>query len=685
MSVLKPGFRVSVARSLINEIYFQRAYFYYFLGKLTPWDDDFNPPATVNSLEDETSVRDNLLYMRKVVPNDVSLVTYNNTWEPDIVFEMWDHTRDLEGENFFVINSENNVYKCLDNNNEAFSTVEPLGTPLFAFTTGDGYMWKYMYNVPAFKRRKFLSRGFIPVQRAVSDTFYNKGAVEEAVVLSPGSGYVEILLTTLSVEDTRTGSGATAVITSVSTEGEITGISITNGGSNYANVDKPASVIITTIGGSGAVIDLVVTGGEITAVDIVDGGVNYTLTDTLDIVTEQCVLKPVISRDTGSFLDVVVINPGSGYASSPVITVVEDIVTGTGLYGNPGAVIKAFANQGLIVNITIEDPGVGYGVDTSTIIVVQGDGEGASFAPVVVDGEIVDVVVENSGVGYSYINLLVVGAGTGAILEGIITQSDFISDQSIIEQSTIPGAIHAIRVTEPGNNYSRDTQIEIVGDGIGAEAVPVIVDGKIVKINMTAFGSNYTRATVVITDAIRPPSSAFTDAEAYAILPPYRGHGFDATQELFGNVLSVYSLLQGDIELSLIGQDYRQYGIIKNPLDILDSRRLTTVRYFVSFDIQVSDASTIEPDDVLLNGSTRYRVVSKETNKITVQQLSFRFETPVGSFAREDDPEVEYGISRIDSVPTADKYSGDLLFVTNTSPFTPTTEQVVAVRTYIET
>jgi hypothetical protein len=685
MSALKPGFRVSTARSLINEIYFQRAYLYYFLGNITPWEDDFNPPLSANSLEDETSVRNDLFYMRRVVPNDVSLVTYNNTWEPDVVFEMWDHTREMEGTNFFVVNNENNVYKCLDNNNESPSTVEPLGTPLFAFTTGDGYMWKYMYNIPAFKRRKFLSRGFIPVQRAVSDTFYNKGAVEEAVVLSPGSGYIEILLTTLSVQDTRTGSGATAVITSVSVDGEITGISITNGGSNYANVDIPASVIIDSIGGSGAVIDLIITNGEITGVDIVDGGANYEITDTLDIVTEQCVLKPVISRDTGSFLDVVIINPGSGYASSPVITIVEDLVTGVGRYGNPAAVIKAFANQGVIANITIEDPGLNYGVDTSTIIVVQGDGEGASFAPVVVDGEIIDVVVENSGIGYSYINLLAVGAGTGAVIQGVITQSDFISDQSIIEQSTIPGAIHAIRVTEPGNNYSRDTQIEIVGDGIGAQAEPIIVDGQIVKINMTAFGSNYTRAQVVITDPIRPPSSAFIDAEAYATLPPYRGHGFDAPQELYGNVVSVYSLLQGDIELSEVGQDYRQYGIIKNPLDIVDGRRLTAIRYFVSFDIQVSDASTIEPDDILLNGSTRYRVISKETNKITVQQLSFRSETPVGSFAREDDPEVEYGISRIDSVPVADKYSGDLLFVTNTSPFTPTSEQVVAVRTYIET
>jgi hypothetical protein len=684
-SVLKPGFRVSITRSLINEIYNQRSFFYYFLGKVHPWEDDFNPPDSLNSTQEDVDTRDNLLYLRRVVPNDVSLVTYSNEWEPNLVYEMWDHTQALQDTNFFVVNNEFNVYKCLDNNNENVSTVEPAGTPLFAFNTSDGYLWKYMYNIPAFKRRKFSSRGFIPVQRAISDTFYNRGSIEEAVVVSAGSGYTESLLTNLVVEDTRLGSGATASIASVSAEGEITGVTLTDGGSNYATVDNPASVIITTINGSGAVFELTVVDGDITGIDIIDGGLNYTLSDTIIITTEECVVRPVISRTTGSILSVSVINSGSGYTSDPTITIVEDIPVGEGLYGNPKAVIKAFAFQGKVVNFTIEDPGQTYDVDTSTSIVVQGDGEGASFAPVILDGEIVDVVVENAGIGYSFINLTVIGAGTGAVVEGVFIQSDFVSDQSIVEQSAIQGAIHAIRVTEPGNSYSSLTQIGIIGDGTGAQAVPVIENGRLIKINMIAFGSGYTRAQVVITDSIRPPSTSFTDTEAYAILPPIKGHGFDAVEELYGNVLSVYSLLQGDAELSNIGQDYRQYGIIKNPVDLLGSRRLTDIRYFVSFDIQVSDATTIEPDDLLLNGVISYRVISKSGNLITVQQLSYRYEIPVGSFQRVDDPEVEYGITSVESFPTADKYSGDLLFLSNTPPFTPTAEQVVAVRTYIET
>ena len=684
-SVLKPGFQVSIARSLINEIYNQRSFFYYFLGKVEPWEDEFNPPDPINSAQEDVDTRDNLLYLRRIVPNDVSLVTYSNIWEPNLVYEMWDHTRALQDTNFFVLNSEFNVYKCLDNNNETVSTVEPAGTPLVAFNTSDGYLWKYMYNIPTFKRRKFSARSFIPVQRAISDNFYSRGSIEEAVVVSAGSGYTETLLTTLVVQNTRVGSGATASIASVSAQGEITGVTLTNGGSDYATVDNPASVIINTINGSSAVFELTVVDGDITGIDIIDGGLNYTLSDTISITTEECVVRPVISRTTGSILSVSVINSGSGYASDPTITIVEDIPVGEGLYGNPKAVIKAFAFQGKVVNFTIEDPGQTYDVDTSTSIVVQGDGEGASFAPVVLDGEIVDIVVENAGIGYSFINLLVVGAGTGAVVQGVFLQSDFISDQSIVEQSAIPGAIHTIRLTQSGDSYSSLTTISIIGDGIGAQAVPVIENGQVVKINMTAPGYGYTRAQVVITDSIRPPSTSFTDAEAYAILPPIKGHGFDAVEELYGNVLSVYSLFQGDIELSNIGQDYRQYGIIKNPVDLLGGRRLTDIRYFISFDIQVSDATTIEPDDLLLNGVISYRVISKSGNLITVQQLSYRYEIPVGSFQRVDDPQVEYGITFVESFPTADKYSGELLFLSNTEPFSPTAEQVVAVRTYIET
>ena len=48
--------------------------------------------------------------------------------------------------NFYVMNSERNVYKCLDNNNNDYggSTVELSGTDTIVLSTVDGYKWKYI-------------------------------------------------------------------------------------------------------------------------------------------------------------------------------------------------------------------------------------------------------------------------------------------------------------------------------------------------------------------------------------------------------------------------------------------------------------------------------------------------------------------------------------------------------------
>ena len=64
-----------------------------------------------------------------------------------------------------------NVYKCLDNNGNAASTVEPTGTSSSILTTGDGYKWKYMYTLSATQQDKlFIYRfyGLVATNSTVS-------------------------------------------------------------------------------------------------------------------------------------------------------------------------------------------------------------------------------------------------------------------------------------------------------------------------------------------------------------------------------------------------------------------------------------------------------------------------------------------------------------------------------------
>ena len=66
------------------------------------------------------------------------------------------------GTKMYVLNSANNVYKCMWNNNGGASTVEPTGTSTSEITTSpDDYVWKYMYTLSTTQITNFMTTDFI--------------------------------------------------------------------------------------------------------------------------------------------------------------------------------------------------------------------------------------------------------------------------------------------------------------------------------------------------------------------------------------------------------------------------------------------------------------------------------------------------------------------------------------------
>lgn len=683
MSTIRPEFHTSLVSLTLEDIFYQRSSLYYFLGKIEQWNTNDDPAATpINSQHEEVSIRNNIAYLRRITPSEASLVTSRNTWNSGNVYPQWNHTIEMQNLPFYVVTDEYNVYKCLDNNNGVASTVKPTTNALFPFRTSDGYLWKYMYTVPSFKRTKFLSRNYLPVQKALTDSFYNKGAIEQIVVTNPGSGYTDLQQTTIMVTGTTTGSGATAEISTVGSLGQITGFIITDGGADYT---QGALVTITSETGSGAVATVVTTDGEITDIEIVEAGVGYTVDDAVAISVGGAVLTPVVSHNTGSILEVRIENGGAGYTSPPTLTISQSPETGSGKYGNADAVLTPIVYQGSIVNVTIEDPGVDYPVDNATTVVISGDGTGAQLSPVVYNGEIVDVIVESSGINYSYADISIVGNGTGAEAQAILASSDFVSEQSLVEQVAVKGAIYSVVVTNPGNNYSLESTITISGDGTGAIAEPVFSsNGAISYVRMLSYGQNYTYATVTVNDPNRVTPNNFTNFSAYAILPPTNGHGYDAPKELYADTLSLFTVLRDDEQLSLIEQDYRQYGLIQNPTNLFTNKRITSNTVFPLFTVTITEVGSMVVDSVLINNNKRYRVVNINGNVVKLQQLSSIYSQPSGIFYEEESPTTQYTIQTVNSVPSVNKYSGNLLYVTNNTAFTPTSDNSIAIRTYIK-
>lgn len=679
---IRHDFHTDLATLLATDIYFQNSKYYYYLGKVEPWVPIDVVPTLMqeNSDLENSNIRSNILYLKSINSNDISIVVNRYQWVPNKVFSSWDNTLDMKDLEFYCVNSENNVYKCLDNNVGALSTVEPTGNSFTITKTSDGYTWKYMYNIPAFKDIRFSSLNYIPVQKSLTDSFYNKGSVNSVAVANAGTGYTNTPVTTLSVSGSTTGSGAAGTLL-VGPIGNIIGVDITSGGSGYtAGVD----ITFVSTAGTGGVGTATIVAGVVTDITISAAGIGYQDGDAISFTVGGGEVIPFISTVTGEVVGTKIINSGAGYISPPTITINTSALVGTGKYGNPTALFESVIYQGKIVHINIIDPGVDYSTDTSTIITVTGNGVGAEFSPIIYDGGVIGVVVDNPGEGYTDIKLNVVGTGTGAILNPVILLSDFMSDQSVVEQTTVPGAIYSIKITNGGNNYSHNTIVNILGDGIGCTAVPVITDGVVTKIQIVTPGEGYTYTDVLIVDASRNVDVDNIDATAYCILPPTGGHGFDATSELFGRILSINSSLRPDTTLLSLYQDYRQFGILKDPTYITTGKKFTQSVTLIAYTVEFDTTVGLVKDEILLFNNVKFRVVAIDGNKVTLQQLGIKYIDPVGVMVSFIENVREYTSTKILKYPEVNKYSGKLLYISNETPFSFSEEQGITIKTFLQ-
>jgi hypothetical protein len=175
----------------------------------------------------------------------------------------------LFANNFYVRNSRDQIFKCLDNFNGASSTVEPtidIDGQLPEdphIETGDGYKWKYLYTIPYGLKQKFFTKQWMPVvsDRAVTEASVD-GRIDIVDILSGGSGYYQegILDGTISSYDilTVTGDGSGANLTAQVVSGVITDVNILDGGSGYTKATVTASDPEQISGGTEASFDVVI-------------------------------------------------------------------------------------------------------------------------------------------------------------------------------------------------------------------------------------------------------------------------------------------------------------------------------------------------------------------------------------------------------------------------------------------
>lgn len=422
----------------------------------------------------------------------------------------------------------------------------------------------------------------------------------------------------------------------------------------------------------------------IDSVSIGDGGSGYqgglVTTAAIDGDGSGAILKVIVNPTEGSIEKVKVLHGGSGYTHA-TCRVIDAAQTGRGKYGSNYAQLVPFIKDGAIDHVSVVDPGIGYSADVQTTIIVNGDGKEASLIPIVDDGRIIDVIVNDPGYGYTETNLVIESiTGTGAELIASTAIGDIESTQSDVELLAVPGAVYVVDPVNHGYGYSAEnTYCVVKGDGNGLMVKPVIVNGTIPAYTVESFGEGYTWCEITVY------GDGF-NATCKALLSPFRGHGHNAIEELYADTLSIFNSIRFlGTNAILEGNDYRQFGILKNPEEFSSTAMIRTSSatpcYRAEFNVSPSD---FHKDQILVDAndpSSRFVVVSWDAKSVVIQSLGSGSIKPAMTLT---DPDTGFyaTVTNVEA-PTFDKFSGVLIYVDNKMPVMQSTDQFVSLRTLV--
>ena len=244
-------------------------------GRTENLGTDSTPITPADSVQQEYDTFDDLLAVKRITSSDVSFAAPRINWTSGTVYDYYRHdygnritggtsiqsansgATNLYDANFYVMNSNFQVYKCLDNNNNGQSTIEPTGENTLILETSDNYKWKYMYTLSASAQANFLSTDFMGVS---SNSTVTNAAVDGAVnivkIKTPGTGGTNGTYTNIPMR----GDGSNGQVSITIASGSVTAVSVTAAGTGYSYANIRVSDINVAGGGSltGAELDCII-------------------------------------------------------------------------------------------------------------------------------------------------------------------------------------------------------------------------------------------------------------------------------------------------------------------------------------------------------------------------------------------------------------------------------------------
>ena len=288
-AIITDQIRVLNAKNFVSDVGTNSYYSFIGLPNPTDYQTDWNnnPPSPKDNFDQENDYWDTMVALKKVNTADVRQVVPKRQWSSGTTYDYYRHdysrsntakvsgATNLYSASFFVINEDYQVYICLQNGTDPDnpsgrpSLDEPTFTdlePRAAGTSGDGYIWKYLFRIKPSEIVKFETTDFIPVpadwatstdNAAIRDNAVD-GSIKIVTVTDRGVGLGTANRTYSNVPIKGDGSGATCTIV-VNNDQKVDTVTISNQGSGYtyANVDLVAGGVPT--GTSRPVLDVIMT------------------------------------------------------------------------------------------------------------------------------------------------------------------------------------------------------------------------------------------------------------------------------------------------------------------------------------------------------------------------------------------------------------------------------------------
>ena len=271
-AIVTDQFRILNASNFVDNVTDSNNSYYVFVGLSNPTTSgfgratDFNTdtPSPTDNVNYMNFVGDNMSFGKKVTSDNVRRLVRKISWTRGTKYEMYRHDYSLTNRspitgstrlydaNYYVMNTDYKVYICIDNGSSGISTTgnasldEPTFTdlePSKAGTSGDGYLWKYLFTVSPSDIIKFDSTDFISVSnnwssstdsqivavRDNGDSDVNNNQIKKVYIDNQGTGYANG--TGQEVAILGDGEGGKVVVDVVN--GKVTNAVVSAGGKGY--------------------------------------------------------------------------------------------------------------------------------------------------------------------------------------------------------------------------------------------------------------------------------------------------------------------------------------------------------------------------------------------------------------------------------------------------------------------